>query len=235
MAAVLGPAGDVLARRDHWSGRDGYRLCHGGQDRRPARRWDGDGRSVRRPVLFRPDRVQQVHRLGRCSGAPAGSSKRRPHFCPPNIPNSYFGGFNTLAIVLWKCPTMWLADRALRSLENLSSFCRTLADVGDDRGFAQYDRMGIPAINTAVIQPGMPRGTPPTPPGAVVPSGSMLDEDNYNFGDPAGQPTRPAGRSPRLASDSCLWGEGSLIRRRHRRALSCRTPSRSTCALQGLP
>jgi hypothetical protein len=67
----------------------------------------------------------------------------------------------------------------------ISLFCRTLADVGDGRGFAQYDRMGIPAINTAVIQPVMPRGTPPNPPGAVVPAESMLDEDNYNFGDPS--------------------------------------------------
>ena len=114
------------------------------------------------------------------SGAPLGA--RVAPFLPPNIPNNFFGTFNTLAIVM-EVPNEFLQS----SPENpkISLSCRTLADVGDGRGFAQYDRMGIPAINTAVIQPGMPRGTPPNPPGAVVPPESMLDEDNYNFGDPS--------------------------------------------------
>ena len=43
----------------------------------------------------------------------------------------------------------------------------------------------FPAISTAVIRPGMPRGITHVPAGAVVPAESMLDEDNYNFGDPS--------------------------------------------------
>ncbi len=99
-------------------------------------------------------------------------------FMAPNIPNDFFGNFNALAIIL-DVPSVWL--RSGPGKPNISLWCRTLADVGDGRGFAQYDRMGIPAINTAVIQPGMPRGNPPQPPGEVVPPISMLDEDNYNL------------------------------------------------------
>ena len=114
------------------------------------------------------------------AGAPLGD--RVAPFLPPNMPNNFFGTFNTLAIAM-EVNNEFLQSSPANS--KISLFCRTLADVGDGRGFAQYDRMGIPAINTAVIQPGMPRGTPPSPPGDVVPPGSMLDEDNYNFGDPS--------------------------------------------------
>jgi hypothetical protein len=116
------------------------------------------------------------------SGAPLAN--RVAPFLPPNFPANFFGNFNVVAIVL-EVPSAWL--RASAKKPHISLWCRTLADVGDGRGFNQYDRMGIPAINTAVIQPGMPRGFPPVPPGAVVPPldpsnpSSGLDEDNFNL------------------------------------------------------
>jgi hypothetical protein len=130
-------------------------------------------------------------------GAPLG--ERVAPFLPPNFPNNFFGNFNALAIVL-EVPSVWL--RANAKSPSVSIFCRTLADVGDGRGFAQYDRMGIPAINTAVIQPGMPRGTPPVPPGDVVPAPNpsdpttLLTEDSFNLtlpdSDPQLRPTASA-------------------------------------------
>jgi hypothetical protein len=115
-------------------------------------------------------------------GAPLGD--RVAPFLPPNFPNNFFGNFNALGIVL-EVPSVWL--RANAKSPSVSIFCRTLADVGDGRGFAQYDRMGIPGINTAVIQPGMPRGNPPVPPGDVVPTpdpsnpATLLTEDSFNL------------------------------------------------------
>jgi hypothetical protein len=120
-------------------------------------------------------------------------------FLPPNFPNNFFGNFNALGIVL-EVPSAWL--RANAKKPNISIWCRTLADVGDGRGFNQYDRMGIPAINTAVIQPGMPRGNPPVPPGGVVPTpdpsnpATLVTEDNFNLllpeNDPLLRPTASA-------------------------------------------
>jgi hypothetical protein len=102
-------------------------------------------------------------------------------FLPPNFPNNFFADFNVIAIAL-EVPSVSL--RSSPRNPNISLWCRTLADVGDGRGFAQYDRMAFPGFNSHVIQPGQPRGNPPMPPGAVVPPDSMLDQDNYNFGDP---------------------------------------------------
>ena len=107
--------------------------------------------------------------------------ERYAPFLPPNFPNNFFADFNVIAIAL-EVPNEWL--RSSPRNPNISLWCRTLADVGDGRGFAQYDRMAFPGLNSHVIQPGMPRGNPPMPPGAVVPPDSMLDQDNYNFGDP---------------------------------------------------
>lgn len=129
--------------------------------------------------------------------ADAGASlgDRVAPFFAPNIPNNFFGNFNALAIVL-EVPSVWL--RTSPAHPSISLWCRTVADVGDGRGFAQNDRMGIPAINTAVIQPGMPRGSPPMPPGAVVPPGSTLTEDIYNFGDPFTDPALRPTASARI-------------------------------------
>jgi hypothetical protein len=131
------------------------------------------------------------------AGAPLGA--RVAPFLPPNFPNNFFGNFNAIAIVL-EVPSVWL--RASATNPSISIWCRTLADVGDGRGFDQYDRMGIPAINTAVIQPGMPRGIPPVPPGEVVPPPNpgdpttLVDEDNFNLmlpeNDPHLRPTASA-------------------------------------------
>jgi Domain of unknown function (DUF4331) len=107
--------------------------------------------------------------------------ERYSPFLPPNFPNNFFADFNVIAIAL-EVPSERL--RSSPSDPNISLWCRTLADVGDGRGFAQYDRMGFPGLNSHVIQPGQPRGNPPMPPGAIVPPGSMLDQDIYNFGDP---------------------------------------------------
>jgi hypothetical protein len=107
--------------------------------------------------------------------------ERYAPFLPPNFPNNFFSNFNVIAIAL-EVPSAWL--RSSPRNPNISFWCRTLADVGDGRGFAQYDRMGFPGLNSHVIQPGQPRGNPPMPPGAVVPPDSTLNNDNYNFGDP---------------------------------------------------
>jgi hypothetical protein len=102
-------------------------------------------------------------------------------FLPPNFPNNFFADFNVIAIAL-EVPSAML--RSSPRDPNISLWCRTLADVGDGRGFAQYDRMAFPGFSSHVIQPGQPRGNPPMLPGAVVPPDSMLDQDHYNFGDP---------------------------------------------------
>ena len=59
------------------------------------------------------------------------------------------GNFNVIAIVL-QVPAAEL--RRSTHQPHISVWARTLADVGDGRGFAQYDRAALPAINTAVIQ-----------------------------------------------------------------------------------
>jgi hypothetical protein len=120
-------------------------------------------------------------------GAPL--AMRVAPFLPPNIPNDFFGGFNAIAIVL-EVPHAML--RSSPANQKISLYCRTLADVGDGRGFAQYDRMGIPAINTAVIQPGMPRGAPP---GAVIPG---VDEDAFNLLDPSADASLRSTASARI-------------------------------------
>ena len=222
---LAGPAGDVLARRDHWAGRDHYWLGQAGQERPPL----PDGGMVAAGLFDDPFFFFDLNARSTSSSCwpiparPLGA--RVAPFLPPNIPNNFFGGFNTLAIVM-DVPNEFLQSSPGNS--KISFFCRTLADVGDGRGFAQYDRMGIPAINTAVIQPGMPRGTPPTPPGAVVPAESMLDEDNYSFGDPSTDSTLRPIASARI---QFAYGVSTPIHAETASPpLSCRTPSRSTCA-----
>jgi hypothetical protein len=107
--------------------------------------------------------------------------ERYAPFLPPNFPNNFFADFNVIAIAL-EVPNEWL--RSSPKDPNISLWCRTLADVGDGRDFAQYDRMGFPGLSSHVFQPGQPRGNPPMPPGAVVPPDSILDQDIYNFFDP---------------------------------------------------
>jgi len=102
------------------------------------------------------------------AGAPL--AQRFAPFFPPNIPNDFFGNFNVMAIVL-EVPAAQL--RLNKSQPMISVWTRTLADVGDGRGFAQYDRMGLPAINTAVIQPLQ---------ATIFPT---LTEDTYNLMTPS--------------------------------------------------
>jgi hypothetical protein len=64
-------------------------------------------------------------------------------FLPPNFPNNFFGNFNVLAIVL-EVPRGKLQSTAFNP--NISVWARTLTP----GGASQFDRMGRPAINTAV-------------------------------------------------------------------------------------
>jgi len=66
----------------------------------------------------------------------------------PMFPQNFFGGSNTLAIVL-EVPRTRLQSRAI--YPNISAWIRSIADIGDGRGFAQFDRTAIPSINTVVV------------------------------------------------------------------------------------
>ncbi len=93
--------------------------------------------------------------------AEAGASLpvRVAPFLPPNIPNSFFAGLNTLAIVM-EVPNATLG--ATKKAPGLRVWARTVV-AGE-----QLDRMGIPAINTAIIptsyknafNTGSPQGDP---------------------------------------------------------------------------
>jgi len=63
-------------------------------------------------------------------------------FLPPNIPNNFFGNFNVLAIVI-EVPRMRIQSSARNT--KISAWVRSLTPDG-----TQFDRMGRPAINTAV-------------------------------------------------------------------------------------
>jgi len=70
------------------------------------------------------------------------------HFFDPSLPNNFFGGINTNAIVI-EIPRLRL--QSSRTNPNITLWGRTIGDTGDGRGFAQADRMGNPAINTAIV------------------------------------------------------------------------------------
>jgi hypothetical protein len=76
-------------------------------------------------------------------GAPL--AQRIAPFLPPNIPNDFFGNFNVLAIV-FEIPSLQL--QSSRSNPNISVWIRSLIFNGTT--YDQFDRMGRPAINTAV-------------------------------------------------------------------------------------
>ncbi len=84
--------------------------------------------------------------LPRPADVPAGANPAR-HFLRPSIPNNFFGGFNTLAIV-FEVPRTTLQSG--RNNPNITVQLRALADTGDGRGFAQFDRTALPAINTVI-------------------------------------------------------------------------------------
>jgi len=69
------------------------------------------------------------------------------HFLRPNFPNNFFGGFNTLAIII-EVPRTRIQSG--RNNPNISAWIRSVADIGDGRGFAQFDRTALPSINTVV-------------------------------------------------------------------------------------
>ena len=66
---------------------------------------------------------------------------------PPTFPNNFFGGFNTLAIVI-EIPRLRIQSN--RNSPNITAWIRSIADIGDGRGFAQFDRTAVPSINTVV-------------------------------------------------------------------------------------
>lgn len=64
-------------------------------------------------------------------------------FLPPNIPNNFFGNFNTL-MVIFEVPRMRL--QSSRNNPNISVWIRVLTPQG-----VQFDRTALPAINTATL------------------------------------------------------------------------------------
>jgi hypothetical protein len=106
------------------------------------------------------------------TGVPAGASPVR-HVFPPNFPNNFFGGFNTLAIV-FEVPRLRI--QSSRNNPNITAWIRDVADIGDGRGFAQFDRTAIPSINTVVV------------PLTRTSSGEILQnglQDQFNFLSPS--------------------------------------------------
>jgi hypothetical protein len=95
----------------------------------------------------RANRELTLTALGLPTGAPAGASPIR-FFFNPNFPQNFFGGANTLAIVI-EIPRFQIQSR--RNNPNITAWIRSVADIGDGRGFAQFDRTAIPSINTVVV------------------------------------------------------------------------------------
>ncbi len=73
-----------------------------------------------------------------------GLSDRVAPFLPPSVPNNFFANFNTLAIVL-EVPSARL--QASRAKTKIGAWIST------ENNGAQYDRTGLPAINTAANFP----------------------------------------------------------------------------------
>jgi len=76
----------------------------------------------------------------------AGEKPAR-HFFPPNFPQNFFGGANTLAIAIEVPRTRLLANK---NQPNITAWIRSVADIGDGRGFTQFDRTALPSVNTVV-------------------------------------------------------------------------------------
>ncbi len=87
--------------------------------------------------------------------AGGGLADRVAPFLPPSVPNNFFANFNTLAIVV-EIPSVRL--QANRRSTNIGGWVRT------ELNGEQFDRTGLPAINTAANfrQPGPP-GEPELP------------------------------------------------------------------------
>ncbi len=111
----------------------------------------------------------------RPADVPAGANPAR-HFLPPTFPNNFFGGFNTLAIVL-EIPRTSI--QSSRNNPNITAQIRALADTGDGRGFAQFDRTALPSINTVVtpLTRTISGERPPTP---TTASGIPYNQDFFN-------------------------------------------------------
>ncbi|WP_435011503.1 DUF4331 family protein [Tundrisphaera lichenicola] len=106
------------------------------------------------PFFFDANAVARVNRELTLSSmgiplpdVPEGANPARWLF-PPNFPNNFFGGFNTLAIV-FEVPRFRV--QSSMGNPNIAVWERVVANAGDGRGFAQYDRTAIPAINTVVV------------------------------------------------------------------------------------
>jgi Domain of unknown function (DUF4331) len=95
----------------------------------------------------RANRELTLTALGLPTGAPAGASPIR-FFLPPNFPQNFFGGANTLAIII-EIPRLQI--QSSRNNPNITAWIRSLVDAGDGRGFNQFDRTAIPSINTVVV------------------------------------------------------------------------------------
>jgi len=96
------------------------------------------------------------------------------HLLPPAVPNNFFGGFNTLSIVI-EVPRRRIQSSS--SNPNITAYGSTFADVGDGRGYAQFDRVGLPGTNTVIVP--LTR----TSAGEILPGGF---QDQFNFLTPAG-------------------------------------------------
>jgi len=99
------------------------------------------------------NREATILALNRTSGYPlppdiTPETNPARHFFPPAFPNNFFGGFNTLAIVI-EIPRLKL--QGSRTNPNISAWIRSVADIGDGRGTAQFDRTALPGINTVIV------------------------------------------------------------------------------------
>jgi len=126
------------------------------------------------PFFFDVNATSRVNReltltaLGLPTGAPAGSDPTR-FFKRPNFPQDFFGGANTLAIII-EVPRFRVQSN--RKSPNISAWIRSVADIGDGRGFAQFDRTAIPSINTVVVPLSRTINLEPLPNGL---------QDQFNF------------------------------------------------------
>lgn len=96
---------------------------------------------------------------------------------PPNFPQDFFGGANTLAIII-EIPRFRI--QSSRSNPNITAHIRSIADIGDGRGLAQFDRTALPSLNTVI--------TPLTRTfnGELLANGF---QDQFNFRTPQGDGT----------------------------------------------
>lgn len=120
------------------------------------------------------NREATLKALGMPTGAPEGANPAR-YLLPPTFPNNFFGGANTLAIA-FEIPRARI--QSSRNNPNITAWIRSVANIRDGRGFAQFDRTALPSVNTVVVPLSRTINGEDLPNGMQVQFNHMAPEDD---------------------------------------------------------